>query len=49
MLRCFPFQVYRDKCLPVEGTDVGDRDCVIYHCEDTEGVCPPEEYPMCDG
>lgn len=42
-------QVYRDKCFPIEGTDVGDRACVIYECQDTEGDCPPQEYPMCDG
>lgn len=41
--------MYEDKCLPVDGTDIGDRDCVIFECGDTEGACPPEEYPMCDG
>lgn len=42
-------QVYRDKCFPIDGTDLEDRDCVIFDCEDTEGQCPPQEYPMCDG
>lgn len=42
-------QVYRDKCFPIDGTTVGERDCVIFECEDTEGQCPPQEYPMCDG
>ncbi|CAM9380243.1 unnamed protein product, partial [Ectocarpus sp. 4 AP-2014] len=44
-----PCKVYRDKCFPIGGTDVGERDCVIFECGDTEGLCPPEEYPMCDG
>ncbi|CAM9893610.1 unnamed protein product [Ectocarpus fasciculatus] len=44
-----PCKVYRDKCLPISGTDVGERDCVIFECDDTEGFCPPEEYPMCEG
>lgn len=43
------WQVYRDKCFPIDGTDLEDRDCVIFDCEDTEGQCPPQEYPMCDG
>ncbi|CAM9554685.1 unnamed protein product, partial [Ectocarpus sp. 13 AM-2016] len=44
-----PCKVYRDKCFPIGGTDVGERDCVNFECGDTEGLCPPDEYPMCDG
>ncbi|CAM9125191.1 unnamed protein product [Ectocarpus sp. 6 AP-2014] len=36
-------------CLPVADTDIGEQQCVWYDCEDTQGSCPPEGYPVCDG
>ncbi|CAN0448997.1 unnamed protein product, partial [Pylaiella littoralis] len=28
-------KVYRDKCFPIDGTDVGERPCVIFECDET--------------
>jgi len=42
-------QVTRGNCLQVEGTDLGERECIRYDCQDTQGSCPPEGYPVCDG
>lgn len=48
-LQYTPLQIYRDKCLPVTGDEVGQQTCVIFECGSTDGDCPPTEYPMCDG
>lgn len=45
----YAVQVTRGLCLPVEDTDIGEQECVRYDCEDTQGSCPPEGYPVCDG
>ncbi|CAM9289575.1 unnamed protein product, partial [Sphacelaria rigidula] len=42
-------KITRGSCLEVEDTNIGDEECVRYDCENTQGSCPPEGYPVCDG